>query len=153
MQSPGGPDACGERNGKVRIPYVQQDGSQSDRFRTARQGDDGIARGGGPAGIGEADRIDRPIENRLGADVRHDVLRCDERNPPGGQGAAQGGDGAGQRYLAETEGGETEGRQEKGRGDRGSRRPGGQPEEEAGEEGEKEQVERPLPAERMVHKP
>ena len=32
-----------------------------------------------------------------------------------------------------------------------SRRPGGQPEEEPGEECEEEQVQRPLPAERMVH--
>ena len=75
----------------------------------------------------------------------------DEGDSPRGQGAAERRDGAGQRYLAETEGGEAEGRQEQNPGDRDSRGPGGQPEEEPGEEGEEEQVQRPLPAERMVH--
>ena len=148
---PDGANACRERNGKVRIPDVQENGSQSDRFRTARQGDHRTVRGGGPSGIGDANLLDHPIEERLVVDVRQNVLRGDEGNPPGGQRAAQRGDGAGQRYLPEPEGGEAEGRQQQNPGDRESRRPGGQPEEEPGEECEEEQVQRPLPAERMVH--
>jgi hypothetical protein len=108
-------------------------------------------RGGGPSGIGDADLIDHTIEKHLVVDVWQNVLGGDEWNPPGSEGAAQRGDGTGQRYLPETEGGKTEGCKEQNPGDRESRRPGGQREEEPGEEGEEEQVQRPLPAERMVH--
>ena len=110
-------------------------------------------RGGGPSGIGGADLFDHPVEERLVVDVRQNVPRRDEGDSTGGQGAAQRRDGAGQRYLTETEGGETEGRQEENPRDGYPRGPGGKSEDKAGEECEEEQVQRPLPAERMVHKP
>ena len=54
--------------------------------------------------------------------------------------------------ISRTAGGhEAEGREEQNPRHGASRRPGGQPEEEPGEECEEEQVQRSLPAERMVH--